>query len=100
MIVKGTEGYLPIQNTAAQAAGIAAASRRALQKSQYDRYSASVSAQQGGFRELAASLAYQVRTHNTTGKIQELRSQVRSGQYSIEPRETAARMLLLSEEGE
>lgn len=99
MIIKGTEGYLPVQNAAAQAAGMAAASRRALKKSQYDRYSAS--AQQGsGFRELAASLAYQVRTHNTTGKIQELRSQVRSGQYSIEPRETAARMLLLSEEGE
>ena len=100
MIIKGTEGYLPIQNTTVQAS-VAAASRRALQKSRYDRYSASASAQQGGsFRELAASLAYQVRTHNTTGKIQELRSQVRSGQYSIEPREVAARMLLLTEETE
>ena len=100
MIIKGTEGYLPIQNTATQAASIAAASRRALQKSRYDRYSASAAAEQGGFRELAASLAYQVRTHNTTGKIQELRSQVLSGSYSIEPRETAARMLLLTEESE
>lgn len=98
MIIKGTEGYLPIQNTVVQAS-IAATSRRALQKSQYDRYSASAQPS-GGFRELAASLAYQVRTHNTTGKIQELRSLVRSGQYSVEPRETAARMLLLAEESE
>ena len=39
-----------------------------------------------------------VRTHNTTGKIQELRQEVRSGQYQISPRETAARMLLLEAE--
>ena len=45
-----------------------------------------------------ASLSYQVRTHNTTGKIQELRQEVRSGQYQISPRETAARMLLLEAE--
>lgn len=98
MIIKGTEGYLPVQNTAAQAVGMAAASRRSVRGSRYDRYSAS--AEQGSFRELTASLAYQVRTHNTTGKIQELRSLVRSGQYSIEPRETASRMLLLTEESE
>ena len=61
-----------------------------------------VSAPQDGssFRELAASLSYQVRTHNTTGKIQELRRQVQSGEYQIEPRETAARMLLMMEDGE
>ena len=47
-----------------------------------------------------ANLSYQVRTHNTTGKIQELRGAVRSGEYQISPRETAARMLLLSEEAE
>ena len=100
MIITGTEGCLPIQNKTAQAAGPAAALRRTSRCGHYDHYSHSASAEQGSFRELAASLAYQVRTHNTTGKIQELRSQVRSGQYSIEPRETAARMLLLAEEGE
>lgn len=100
MIVKGTEGYLPIQNAAAQTASMAAVPRRTAHGSRYDRYSVSTPSEQGGFRELAASLAHQVRTHNTTGKIQELRSQVRSGQYSIEPAETAARMLLLTEEGE
>ena len=50
------------------------------------------------FRELASSLSQQVRTFNTTGKIQELRSQVASGTYRPDARETAARMLLLSEE--
>jgi len=101
MIITGTEGYLPLQKKSAQPAGLASASRRTSRTGrQYDHYSLSAPAEQSGFRELAASLAQQVRTHNTTGKIQELRSQVRSGQYSIEPRETAARMLFLSEEGE
>ena len=50
------------------------------------------------FRDLAASLSQQVRTYNTTGKIQELRGQVASGEYHPDARETAARMLLLSED--
>ena len=50
------------------------------------------------FRDLAASLSQQVRTLNTTGKIQELRNQVASGTYRPDARETAARMLLLAEE--
>ena len=44
--------------------------------------------------------SYQVRTCNTTGKIQELHRQVSAGEYRIEPRETAARMLMMMEEGE
>ena len=50
------------------------------------------------FREMAAALSQQVRTYNTTGKIQELRSQVSSGEYQPDARETAARMLLMTEE--
>ena len=50
------------------------------------------------FRDLAASLSQQVRTFNTTGKIQELRSQVADGTYRPDARETAARMLLLPED--
>lgn len=50
------------------------------------------------FRNLAASLSQQVRTFNTTGKIQELHSQVASGAYRPDARETAARMLLLVED--
>ncbi|MDE7261524.1 MAG: flagellar biosynthesis anti-sigma factor FlgM [Oscillospiraceae bacterium] len=100
MIIQGTEGYLPIQNKTAQPVGSAGRGRRAARSGRYDRYTLSAPAEQGGFRELTAALAQQVRAHNTTGKIQELRSQVRDGQYSIEPRETAARMLFLTEEGE
>lgn len=50
------------------------------------------------FRALAVSLSQQVRTYNTTGKIQDLRSQVASGEYRPDARETAARMLLLAED--
>lgn len=50
------------------------------------------------FRDLAASLSQQVRTFNTTGKIQDLHNQVASGGYRPDARETAARMLLLSED--
>ena len=49
------------------------------------------------FRDLAVSLSQQVRTYNTTGKIQDLRSQVASGEYRPDARETAARMLLMAE---
>ena len=42
-----------------------------------------------------SSLSHQVRTANTTGKIQELRSQVSSGEYRVDAREVAARMLLM-----
>ena len=100
MIIQGTEGYLPIQNKTAQLAGVSGAPRRAPRSGRYAHYTLSAPAGQGNFRELTASLAQQVRAHNTTGKIQELRNQVRAGQYSIEPRETAARMLFLAEEGE
>lgn len=50
------------------------------------------------FRDLAASLSRQVRTFNTTGKIQELRNQVASGAYRPDARETASRMLLMLED--
>lgn len=49
------------------------------------------------FRDLAASLSQQVRTYNTTGKIQDLRRQVSAGEYRPDARETAARMLLMTE---
>ena len=47
---------------------------------------------------MAASLSQQVRTFNTTGKIQDLRQQVSSGEYRPDARETAARMLLMTED--
>lgn len=46
-------------------------------------------------REVSANISHEVRTHNTTGKIAELRDQVQSGTYQADARETAARMLLM-----
>ena len=51
------------------------------------------------FRDLVSSLSREVRTCNTTGKIQDLHRQVQTGEYAVSPREIAARMLLM-EEGE
>ena len=101
MLITGTEGYLPIQKKTAVRPAASAGGRRAQARDGcYDNVAVSASQDGRSFREMAASLSYQVRTHNTTGKIQELRRQVQSGEYQIEPRETAARMLLMMEEGE
>ena len=117
MLITGPEGFSPIQKKTAPPAAFPGPGRRQVQDGYYDQYTASAPAAQSGssfdqitlsaqagqeasptFRSLAASLSQQVRTHNTTGKIQELRQEVRSGQYQISPRETAARMLLLEAE--
>ena len=100
MQIKGTEGFAPIQTSAARRSSGTA--RTAAQDGYYDHFTVpSPGAQdRNSFREMVASLSYQVRTYNTTGKIQELRRQVSAGEYQVEPRETVARMLLLMEEGE
>lgn len=102
MLVTRREGF----STAPIAAGKVrpAGSRRTpgteIAESSFDQITLSARAGQEAsptFRSLAASLSQQVRTHNTTGKIQELRGQVASGEYRPDARETAARMLLMSE---
>ena len=102
MLITGPEGFSPIQKKTARPAAFPGPGRRQVQDGYYDQYTASAPAAQSGssFRDAVASLSYQVRTYNTTGKIQELRRQVSAGEYQVEPRETAARMLLLMEEGE
>ena len=69
------------------------------QEGHYDQItlSARPGEESGSFRALVSDLSRQVRTVNTTGKIQELRRQVASGQYRPDARETAARMLLMAE---
>jgi len=99
MLIKGTEGYLPIQKKAARPVSRAPAGRVRRQNGRYDHCTLSAEQTDRSFRDVAASLSYQVRTHNTTGKIQELRRAVSSGEYQVSARETAARMLLM-EEGE
>ena len=102
MIITGAEGYLPIHKKTTRRVSPAGVNRPQNLEGCFDNCTVSASAEQDGrsFREAVANLSYQVRTHNTTGKIQELRREVRSGEYQISPRETAARMLLLSEEAE
>lgn len=48
-------------------------------------------------QELAAKISYEVRTHNTTGKIAQLKEEVQAGTYTMDASETAARMLLMGE---
>ena len=100
MLIQGMDGCLPLQNSSIRPAAPLAGARRGRPGS-YDNISLSAPAEveRRSFQDAVASLSYQVRTANTTGKIQELRRQVGSGEYQISPREVAARMLLM-EEGE
>lgn len=95
MLITRREGFSPINTGAVRTAG----TRRALaQGAKYDQITLSAGREEApAFRDMAASLSQQVRTLNTTGRIQELRRQVASGEYRPDARETAARMLLLSE---
>ena len=84
-----SEGYLPIQSVP---------SRTVRAERKTDKLSLSRDGVgDSRFLREAASLSQQVRTTNTTGKIQELRRQVQSGEYHPDARETAARMLLMGE---
>lgn len=91
---------ISVASVASHGAVRASGARRAREtESSFDQITLSAGQEAGPvFRDLAASLSRQVRTFNTTGKIQELRSQVASGAYRPDARETAARMLLLAEE--
>lgn len=97
MLVTRREGF----STAPVAAGSlrgAAAKRARAAESSFDQISLSGGQEANPtFRSLAAALSRQVRTYNTTGKIQSLRSQVAAGEYRPDAQETAARMLLMQE---
>ena len=98
MLVTSREGFsaAPIQTGGFRGAG---AKRARAAESSFDQISLSAGQETApAFRAMAAVLSQQVRTYNTTGKIQDLRSQVASGEYRPDARETAARMLLMREE--
>lgn len=99
MHVTRREGFSSAPITTVTGAAPRAGLRRArAQEAKFDQITLSGgNAAAPTFRELAAGLSQQVRTYNTTGKIQDLRDQVASGAYRPDARETAARMLLLSE---
>lgn len=48
-------------------------------------------------QETASKISHEVRTHNTTSKIAQLKAEVESGTYQMDARETAARMLLMGD---
>ena len=97
MLVTRREGFstAPIQTGGFRGAG---AKRARAAESSFDQISLSAGQETApAFRAMAAVLSQQVRTFNTTGKIQDLRDQVASGTYRPDARETAARMLLMAE---
>lgn len=100
MLVTRREGFAssPVAAGAVRPGG---AKRARTAESSFDQITLSARAGQEAnpaFRNLAADLSRQVRTYNTTGKIQELRRQVMEGEYRPDARETAARMLLMTED--
>lgn len=100
MLIYGPEGVKPIQTKTVRSAARRDRTMVSQPDGCYDRFSPSAAGGDGGsFRDLVASLSREVRTCNTTGKIQDLHRQVSTGEYAVSPREVAARMLLM-EEGE
>jgi len=101
MLITGTEGFLPIQKNTARPSATAGTDRGRKQDCYYDHFSFSAPGERESlrYREAVSHLSRQVRTSTTTGKIQELRRQVSSGEYQIAPRAVAANILLM-EEGE
>lgn len=100
MLIRRSERFPTAPITAGGAVYSSGAHRARSTEGQFDQIVLSAPNGQEGaltFREMAASLSQQVRTYNTTGKIQELYRQVSSGEYRPDARETAARMLLMTE---
>ena len=101
MMIRRSERFPAAPVPAAGAPRSPAAQRARGAEGQFDQIKLSAPAGQESapsFREMAASLSQQVRTFNTTGKIQDLRQQVSSGEYRPDARETVARMLLMTED--
>ena len=89
------EGYIsPIFPSGVRSSGVLGGHST---EGSFDQITLSAATDRNAFRQMVSDLAYQVRTHNTTGKIQQLRRQVSAGEYRPDAMETAARMLLLGE---
>jgi hypothetical protein len=89
------EGYIsPILPSGVRSSGVQGGHST---EGSFDQITLSAATDRNAFRQMVSDLAYQVRTHNTTGKIQQLRRQVSAGEYRPDAMETAARMLLLGE---
>lgn len=96
MFVTRREGFSTVPIAAGTVRGTGAKRARTAECSSFDQISLGQESNPA-FRSMAAALSQQVRTYNTTGKIQDLRAQVAAGEYRPDARETAARMLLMQE---
>lgn len=95
MQVTRHEGYIsPILPSGARPGGVQGGHST---EGSFDQITLSAPSDRNAFRQMVSDLSYQVRTHNTTGKIQQLRRQVSAGEYRPDAMETAARMLLMGE---
>ena len=89
------EGYIsPILPSGVRSSGVQGGHST---EGSFDQITLSAATDRNAFRQMVSDLAYQVRPHNTTGKIQQLRRQGTAGEYRPDAMETAARMLLLGE---
>lgn len=92
------EGYIaPILPGSVRPGGVQGGHSTESAEGSFDQITLSAPSDRNAFRQMVSDLSYQVRTHNTTGKIQQLRRQVSAGEYRPDAMETAARMLLLGE---
>ena len=90
------EGYIsPILPSGVRSSGVQGGHST---EGSFDQITLSAATDRNAFRQMVSDLAYQVRTHNTTGKIQQLRRQVSAGEYRPDPMAIAGRMLLMVEE--
>lgn len=102
MIITSNTGFSPTAQTmAARLVRGGDTGSAAYARGCYDSYEAS--GEPAGARrfqmELVSRLSQEVRATTTTGRIQELREQVRSGAYQVDAEELACRMLLQREDG-
>ena len=96
MLISRREGFSTVPIAAGTLRGTGAKPARTAETGSFDQISLGQETNPT-FRSMAAALSQQVRTYNTTGKIQDLQAQVASGEYRPDARETAARMLLMGE---
>ena len=98
MLIIGTEGISPIQKKTTLPRAAAGAERARRPDGRYDPFAPAAPLNQRqppSSPRAGPGPSHQARTATPTRQIQELRSQVSSGEYRVDAREVAARMLLM-----
>ncbi len=97
MKITGNSGLNPLSATGKVKPPVDKTSNQSSAAGQFDQisFSQSLEGESKLYQETSAKIANEVRTHNTTSKIAELKEQVQSGTYQMDARETASRILLM-----